>query len=92
MNYFKILSYGVAALKVIEEVGKAMADGKLTTEEGLNIIKEVLEAADIKNVNADLIEIAGLEDLTEISERFQGDQGFAVIFPHAAIEHWTLDL
>ena len=91
-KYFKILSYGAAALEIFAEVNKALADGRLTTEEGLEIIKTVLEAADIKNVNADLIEIEGLESLGQVAERFTEDKGFAIIFPHKAIEHWTLDL
>ena len=84
-NFFEILTagakYGAAILETLDEVDKALKDDRLTAEEALYIIKTALEGADIKGLDAELIEIHS-----------RPDGGFTVDFPHEAIKDWTLDL
>ena len=81
MKWLKILKYGAAAMQIVEEAAKALADGKLTAEEGLGIIKVALDAADIKGLDVDLVEI-----------KSRDDGGFEMVFPYEAIKDWTLDI
>jgi hypothetical protein len=80
VNFFKIFKYGAMAVQIITEVSEALSDGRLTTQEGLDIIHSVLKMADIDGLNVDLIQIA---------ERPDG--GFNIEFPHEAIKDWSLN-
>jgi len=79
-NFFKIMKYGAAMMSIVAESSAALADGKLTAEEALNIIKTAVDGADIQGVNVELIEINS-----------RPDGGFTVDFPGEAVKDWAID-